>query len=276
MELRQINPFIIPTLVLAAVAFVAGTWLAERTERTRGRWAVFLAAGLLALPGLLFTLYYLHWLDGFRWLYELRSLPYSELATAASGLLAGMLPSLLRRRRILYLGAQTSVLVLFLCWLSVPYLKMLFGPLAISQLKETVDRGGVCLQSSPSTCGPASAATLAWRAGRFVTERELARESYTTQSGTECWYLARALRARGLSVTYRFTDPAPSRLIPRSIAGVRMGGANGPGHFVAVLGEYLDTWVIGDPAGGKVYLTKSRLNEGEFYFTGFFMQVRGK
>ena len=269
----HVNPIIYPLIALALSAYIAGQWVVERLTTTAMRGVAFLIAMLAAVPGVLFALYYFHWFDQAQWFYTFRTLPNTELTAAGMGLLAGMVPMLAHKRRLLFLTLEVITFVLLLVALSVPYLKMLLGPIDYSVF---VSRGykGVCLQSTASSCGPASAASLVWKSGFVITERELAQESYTTAGGTECWYLARALKNRGFTVGYTFLPPEPSELVLHSIAGVRLGGPNGQGHFVAILDETAEDYVIGDPSAGKVRVRKDDLSSAEnYYFTGFFMTV---
>lgn len=129
---------------------------------------------------------------------------------------------------------------------------------------------GVCLQTRPSSCGTASAATLLRAAGYLVSERQLAQECFTSTSGTENWYIARALRRRGLEVKYLITTAQPNQLYYPAIAGVRLN--SGVGHFVTVLSETESSYLIGDPLVGKRLLNKNHFNQ-DYYFTGFFMWV---
>ena len=103
-----------------------------------------------------------------------------------------------------------------------------------------------------------------------MSERTLAQEAFTTSGGTENWYLARALRRRGFPVEYVIMDRPVTRLPYPSVAGVRLPG--GAGHFIAVLEETGDAYVIGEPMRGKLTVPKSRL-AGAYDFTGFFMVV---
>ncbi|MND07919.1 hypothetical protein D3C83_302190 [compost metagenome] len=46
----------------------------------------------------------------------------------------------------------------------------------------------------------------------------------------------------------------------------------GVGHFIAILGETPDAYVIGEPMSGRLVVPKSRI-EKTYDFTGFFMIV---
>jgi hypothetical protein len=258
-----LNPLLYPTLLLATVAF----WLGDRAGRggLALRWLVLGLA--LAVPAALFAVYYAHVLDRAAWFYQFRSVPFAELAAAGLGFLPGYLNARLRRYTVvgwIFLPALTA-LVIF-----IPYAKRVLVPLNTGTMHERWT-DGVCRQSTASTCGPASAATLLKAMGITATERGLARECYTYGSGTENWYLARALRRRGLRVRFVVVAPEPGALPYRSIAGTRLG-AGGAGHFVAVLGESDGKYLIGGPAHGQRLATRDALRPG-YAFTGFFMVV---
>lgn len=155
--------------------------------------------------------------------------------------------------------------------LFVPYAKSLIAPLKIDLQNKWVD--GVCIQTTPSTCGPSSAATILHLFGISVTERELARECYTCGTGTENWYLARAMRSRGLVTDYRMTPAQPTMLPTPSISGTQLGGKGGAGHFIAILSHIPGGYIIGDPIGGRRVLTLDQIR-AKYYITGFFMVFR--
>ena len=266
-----------PTIALAGLLFLVGYRLAGRRALALA-WA---AALLLAVPALLYALYYLHLFDGAVWFYHLRSAPGSELAASGAGVVAGMACRLLappgRRGEgtdgLPLLGPFLTGLIpgCLLLLLAGPYAKPVLLPLRMP-LEDRWSEG-VCIQSTPSTCGPSSAATLLRRYGRGASERELVRECYTSGSGTENWYLARALRRRGLRVGYTIVRPQPGRLEYPAIAGTDLGGEGGAGHFIAVLDRQGDRYVVGDPLSGRFVLTLAELKQ-RYYFTGFFMLVR--
>jgi ABC-type bacteriocin/lantibiotic exporter with double-glycine peptidase domain len=152
----------------------------------------------------------------------------------------------------------------------VPFVKPLLDPLDTRLLKDRY-QGEVCLQSTFSTCGPASAATLLRSFGIVASERELAYDSFTSRGGTEIWYLARALRKRGVgtSVVIR---PRPDSDIPSpAIAGVVLPG--NAGHFIAILGSDAQHVTIADPLKGELVIDKSQI-QNYYRFTGFFLVLR--
>lgn len=126
------------------------------------------------------------------------------------------------------------------------------------------------MQSTLSTCGPASTATILNSLGAKTSERELATECHTYQGGTESWYLARAIRRRGFEAAFRIEPENPPSLPSPAIAGVVLRG--GAGHFIAVLSQTPDRAVIADPMKGKLVLDRASLLR-LYHFTGFFLVV---
>jgi hypothetical protein len=260
------NLLFFPVVALAALLFVAGYKAGMRPGASGASWLVYVAAVACALPGVLFAVYYLHLFDDAVWFHRFRSWPYTELSAAGAGLLAGLLHAWTVRK-----GLRVRPLLpgLLLVGLFIPYMKPVVAPLDLSRLAAEC-RDGVCLQSTPSTCGPSSVASILRMFDIEETEKTLAREAYTSSGGTENWYLARALRRRGFSVEYVVADRPVARLPYPSVAGVVLPG--GFGHYISVLGETDTAWVVGDPMYGKVNVPKSRPGAA-YNFTGFFMVV---
>ncbi len=107
--------------------------------------------------------------------------------------------------------------------------------------------------------------------GKDATERELAIECHTCGSGTENWYLTRALRRRGFTADYVLTTPQPNSLPYPSVCGTQLGKGSA-GHFIAILSREGDKYVIGDPISGRQTLTIEEIKQ-RFYLTGFFLVV---
>ncbi len=204
--------------------------------------------GVLLVLGLQNAVYYLHWYDRFAWYYELRSWAISDHLPALSGLLVGYLA---RHQRGLS-GAARLVVVGFLgvAAVFVPLSKALVYPLDVTRMGDTWN-GEVCLQSSPSSCGPACLATVLRRHGMPANEREIAIACRTTDTGTELWYLARHARAQGLHAEFQIRDQLPD---PVAIIGTTRGGR---GHFQAVLAIRDDQVQIGDPMQGARWLPRA-------------------
>ena len=258
------NPLFIPTIFGAAIFFWVGVRLERKAQSKAMRYCILVCGVLLALPGLLFVLYYLHVLDDAAWFYNLRTVRYTELLASGLGLLAGIAhawwqPESIGERAV----APGALFILIL----IPFVKPLLDPLDLSQLKDRCD-GGVCMQSTFSTCGPASAATLLRSFGDDASERELARESFTSRGGTEIWYLSRALRRRGIGTRVVIESPVNATLPSPAIAGVLLPGH--AGHFIALVANDGARITFVDPMKGKAILSVDELKR-QYHFTGFFL-----
>jgi len=260
------NLLFFPVVALAALLFVVGYRAGMRPRAPAVDSLVYAAASVCALPGILFALYYLHFFDDAVWFYQFRSRPLTELSASGAGLLAGLIQAWITRKGLLL---RPLVPGLLLAGLFIPYMKPVVSPLDLAGLAAEC-RDGVCLQSTASTCGPASVASILRMFNVSETEKTLAKEAFTSAGGTENWYLARALRRRGFTVHYVVVDRPVAKLPYPSVAGVLLPG--GAGHFISVLAETDTAYVVGDPMYGRVNVSKSRPGDS-YHFTGFFMIV---
>jgi len=260
-------PVVILNVLSAAALFCLGSVLGRKAVSRLSKVLLPVASIALAAPGLLFVLYYTHLFDGAAWFYSFRVLPLTEFLPGGIGLLAGVLhtwfePETLGQR-LLVPGAGL-VLVL------IPFVKPLLDPIDLARLSDRCE-GEVCMQTTFSTCGPSSAATLLEAFGQPASERQLASECLTSRGGTEIWYIARALRRRGFRTQVLIRPP--DGLLPPSpaIAGVVLQG--GAGHFIAIMSQTADEVTIGDPMKGKLVIKKADLRNN-YHFTGFFLVVQ--
>jgi hypothetical protein len=255
-------------VLLGFVAYLAGLRVGKSSLMSA---PLFLIALLLATPAIVYNLYYFKLFGEPIWLYRLRSIPGSELLAALSGLLAGLIQRRITPHlRLSSIGKRIMVPLVFAFFISFPYLKPIFRPLASQTLQEQW-KDGACLQSTASTCGPAAAATIVRRLGGNLSEAELARASFTSRSGTENWYLARTLRRDGYAADFLLGDPMTVPL--PAVAGVRLRSLGGSGHFIALLEREQQTFVIADPMEGFFTNTLAELR-GSYDFTGFFLLIR--
>lgn len=251
---------------LAIALYLLGRWAAVRFAP---RWLPLMLAGglVLAIPGVLFASYYLHCFDDWVGFISFRAYPGTEFLGAGAGFLAGVIDRLIRKHTR---ASGWAIPTLAFLGVTLPFLKPLLAPLDHSTL---VDRweGEICLQSTASTCGPASAATIVQFLGGRSTESELALAAHTSSSGTEIWYLIRALRPLGYEGTARCAVARLDEVHLPAIAGVRNKNT-GAGHFVAIIQHKDNRWLIGDPlAGGAWFLLEEATQT--FGFTGFFLEV---
>lgn len=258
-------------VLLGFFGYFAGHYCARKVTARAFAFPAVAVGIVLAIPAIIYDLYYTKLFGEPIWLYRIRAMPGTELLASPAGLLAGwvqgrMVPQL----RLSSLGRRFLVPVVFGLVISLPHLKPLFRPLRSSTLREAW-KGEACLQSTPSTCGPAAAATIVRRLGGRVLESELAREAFTCSSGTENWYLARTLRRHGFQTDFHLSDPSTVPL--PTIAGVRLKSLGNAGHFIALLERDGDKLVYADPMEGLSTNTLADL-EGPYKFTGFFMVIQ--
>jgi hypothetical protein len=265
------NHMLWPTALCAALLFWIGLKAEQKIASPVNRKLFVFAATVLAAPGILFAAYYTKLLGEPIWLYEFRALPYTELTAAGVGLIAGFVhqarnkhPFIKRQLRALTVPAILVVI------LAAPYVKPILRPLDRTQLHENW-KDGVCLQSTPSTCGPASAATIIRSQRKKVTEAELADESLTYAGGTENWYLVRALRKRGFDPEFKRVAPDAQQFPTPTVAGVKL--PQGTGHFIALLSYDGTNYVASDPLTGRFTATLTEL-KSDYRFTGFFLVVK--
>jgi predicted double-glycine peptidase len=165
-------------------------------------------------------------------------------------------------------------------WL-LPVARPLVAPAHVAQ--QTQWRDGVCLQSHPSTCGAAAAATLLHLDGLPVSERAMVQACLTSRHGTEPLGVYRGLKlgTQGFNRQVKVASENPGDWISRkqlpNVALVRFARSNdsgsirwllgprGDGHAVVVLGHQDGQWLLADPAIGRV-----RWSEQDFRrrFTG--------
>jgi hypothetical protein len=260
-------PVVLLNLLSAGVLFWIGSVLGKKAaSRMTCGWLVRVSL-VLAAPGLLFVLYYTRLFDNAAWFYSLRVMPFTEFLPGGLGLLAGLLNSWLEPESLgekLVAPAALAVLVL------VPFVKPLLSPIELDRLRDRCE-GEVCMQSTFSTCGPSSAATLLKAFGQAASERQLASECLTSRGGTEIWYIARAFKRRGFR-TQVLIQPLDGLSPPSpAIAGVVLPG--GAGHFIAIMSQTADEVTIGDPMKGKLVVKRADL-KNYYHFTGFFLVVQ--
>jgi len=261
----NINWLVAPTLVTALLLFFAGQKSMVYCLSRKCRIGLSVLWFILGIPGFLMTLYYLHLFDDAKWFYVFRSYPLTELSAAGAGLFAGALSEHIKHS-VLF---PKPVLIALLCLgIIVPYLKPILAPLSKNQFADRW-KDDVCLQSTSSSCGAASAATIFKFYGINLQEREIAEECHIYHGGTENWYIARAFRNRGLRVNYRLDNGFPADLKIPAIAGVRVGNY---GHFIAIIKTENGKYIIGDPLKGPQRIPIDSITK-EFDFTGFFMEI---
>ena len=252
---------------LALAAFVllhVVAWKFAEKLGKRAKIAAGITSLLFCLPGAWFAFYYLHLLPEPPLLYQLRALPFSEGFFAILGIAAGVWRSLLPRLlKPLPTAATVFVLV-------IPFLKPVLRPIDPAILTDHWE-GDACIQSSMVTCGPASAASILRHLGdKEAVESHLAKDAWTSQSGTEAWHLARAVKQRGFKARFMAPDGLPEA---KELPGIIGTGGRGAGHFIALLEITGDEIIFVDPLRGR-----DRMSIGHFLkwyqLEPFFMSIQ--
>lgn len=245
--------------ILAILGFIAAHRFALKVS-LKSRLVLLALAVVLAVPGASFAIYYAHLFPEPDWYYQFRSIRGTELLMVFVGLAGGVAAAILPRALlVLPLLGVAAIAV-------APIIKPLTGPIPAGLLVQKW-KDGICLQSTPSTCGAASLATILTYLGKDTTEEQVAVEAHSYSGGTEAWYLARAARARGVEVQYNFTQGFSSESPFPAIVGVKLGPI---GHFIPILKREVDKYLIGDPLKGRELLTQDQLLR-RYEFTGFRM-----
>lgn len=254
------------TIFLAFCLFWLARFLAARLPSPPGKSLLLFVAVFFSIPGFLYVFYYTHLMDGAAWFYNLRIHRNTEFLASGLGFLAGILYDYWQPETR---TEKATIPLITLVALSIPFLKPVLDPLDYAKLKANC-AGEVCLQSTPSTCGPSSAATILKMFRDQTSERELAQSSFTSRGGTEIWYLARALQRRGYATQVLVqSSVSPLPQLP-AIAGVILPG--GAGHFIAVLSESNGQVTLADPLSGKLQVPALELQK-VYHFTGFFLII---
>lgn len=247
--------------IMTLIAFKVAFHIARPQSVTkRILWCVVL--GAFGTPSVLFAAYYLKILPEWAWFYEMRSWRGSEFLVVSLGASAGILASLLPRM------ALVAILIPTFAISTIPYLKQLIAPLDARQISSRWENKA-CLQTTSSTCGPASIATILGNFGVETTEKEVALHAFTCNGGTEAWYLARYARNRGLKAHFDFRPGLPADLQLPALVGVRIGHA---GHFIPVLTRKDNLVTIADPLFGLETIELKDLNR-RYQLTGFHLSV---
>ncbi len=250
--------------ILAVPAFlVAYRFAIQKSFKTRV-WLLVLAA-IAAIPGMSYAVHYAHIFPEMSWYYQFRSIPGTELLMVFVGVAGGFFATLLPRLLLILPLLGTLAISV------IPSLKPLIGPIPRNLFKDVWD-GDVCMQTTPSTCGAASTATILKQFGVETSEVEIATEAHSYLGGTEAWYLARAARSRGFNVDFDFNSEFFHEDDLPAVVGVRLGAA---GHFIPILGLEGNRYIIGDPLRGHELLSRQEL-QNRYHFTGFRMRIKSK
>jgi hypothetical protein len=137
--------------------------------------------------------------------FELTLLWWSNgLGAALFGLLLGLAWGAWKREALP--NARALVLTAILCQAGLLYMTAWMQRLIAPQLSDTKWSGKMLLQTSGSSCAPASAANVAGLLGLNYSEQDMARFMSTRAAGTSPAFIIRGLREAGITGR-KFADP---------------------------------------------------------------------
>ncbi len=262
-----------PNFYISIFLFLFLFWLSDRgfskksintPQKTILGFCVLLAAISLSIP-----MAYLSDAIGAHPNYaQFRALPYTEILVVLSAPLLAYIANKLKTFNNNFV-MPWLLLCLGLFYIGLPFIKPIIRPLHISMAAQWQD--GIALQSTPSTCGPASLLTIFRQYGVTDTESHIAQQAFTSRSGTENWYLARYAKTQGLD--YQFLHiPHLQDVPPVSIIGVKLGKA---GHYITLLDNQNGVYTIADSLNGIHRFSLVEF-EKHYAYTGFVLQLTPK
>jgi hypothetical protein len=256
------NYNLIPALIFGFVLYKLGQWLSGKVTARRYRWMLGVVFFLLCLPALSFVLFYSHIFGEPLWYLQFRSIDFIEVLSAMWGLFFGfVLANKPEKNVINYRWRIVCFLLIF-----TPFAKSYLLPPEIIRGPMTDNwENGVCLQTTPTTCGPAALATIFKSYDINITESEIAHGSYSMLTGTEIWYMIRFARHHGMQVSINY-EPAINQVVAPAILGTV--SVKKAGHFITLLRREGEKFIIGDPMIGRRELTEIEFNKA-YGFNGF-------
>ena len=255
-----------PVFTVGAASLAAGMLIGKSRIPP---WVAGVIGCAAAIPWLLFIAYYLHIAD-YTAYFEWRALPSTDLLAGLIALPVGLVAARYLRAIAWRVVASASVLAGLL--IVAAFAKPLLSPIPASSISERSTQG-VCLQSTPATCGPCAAATVLGHLGHRAGEAELADEAATTRTGTLNWLLARALRHRGFEARFSAPDSLDAVAAP-AVVGVTLRHS-GIGHFIAYLGTTGGKYIVGEPMKGRLELSRNEF-ERAYVFERFALEVAAR
>lgn len=233
-------------LAVAILSFLIFRYLYLRRVGYPWRGALIFTSLALAVPSIWFASNYVLDIPYADWFINFHALPGAEITSGLVGAWLGIMFASSRLRP----GPLNGSILIVCSVLSViltctPFLKQLYNPLDLRRLHHEM-KDGICLQTTSVTCIPACAATVMRMQGSNITEPELARQ-ISTASGTEVWYLKRALARQDFAVG--FGSVKSIRELP--INSILFVSYTGVPHVVVLLAKDSKTVTVGEPLRGR-------------------------
>lgn len=284
----MVNPNYYAALLLSPALFFASAKLLSKIKSRPKRRRYIVLTFIMALISLIIPAAYFSDAIGENPAYaQFRVMAYSELLVCLSAPFASVIcvwvtSILFKADRKLWLKRCTYLLCLFalLSYTSLPFVKQLAKPRPFFPDAATIGNrwvDGIALQTTPSTCGPASMATILAHYGSTETEADVAKQAYSSSRGTENWYLARY--AAKLGYQYHFLIERDLTKVPTpSIIGVnvkrinRAGKPSRAGHFITLLDSSDGYHLIADSLSGLHRLTTEEFDQ-KYRYRGFVLHI---
>ena len=129
-------------------------------------------------------------------------------------------------------GGLLLVLVLVLVLVTFAFARPWLRPYDTTQINDQW-KDGVCMQTTPRTCGPCTAATILHHLNDPITEHELAEAARTDGGGTLNWLLIRSPtcslpRSSVCDPAWADTSSRLSRVMARSSESATLSKAHSP------------------------------------------------
>ena len=252
-------------LILGIILFYLGRVLAKKINNNI---FVILLLITISLPAISFIFYYFHLIDNKIDYIEFRSINNIEILTIFLGLLIGYISKITsknvkdRKGFSIYLG-------LTVIFLLIPFIKPIISPVNKYNKIQNKWKDDICIQTTGSTCGPSSMATIFKFYGINKTEEEIARNAFTSGSSTELWYLIRYARNQGLKVKV-YNNKKLNEIPSPAIIGTKIGG--NVGHFITILEKKDNKFIIGDSLTGKKEMEQNDF-EKEYVYDGIGIHI---
>lgn len=245
---------LVPAIILAIGVFWTFRWCYLRCG-VAGKITLVVLGLVATIPAVLFAGNYVLYVPYANWFYRLHVIPGAEIASGTVTALLGVVYASAKLRPSKLNAPALAVCTLLSSGLLVtPFARQLLWPADYNALTDRW-KDGVCIQTSRYTCVPACTATYLRLLGVRTTEAQLARMAGTTRTGTEYWYLARALRKMGYEPARKDISSVRTAPVP-SILGVVYGDT---GHVVVLLGKDDMGATIAEPLRGRRHYSWSTM-----------------
>ncbi len=266
-----VNPNFFLSLILGSILFLVSAKLFNKLHSILNTRIFLIICVILALVSLSIPAAYLSDLIGANPYYAgFRSFPFTELLVVLAAPLVGAVAARLATQKT-NSASKRSVyricLLITMLYISLPFIKPVLRPLQKDIGNQWA--GNVVIQTTSSTCGPSSLATILNYYGIKDSEANIAQHAFSSSTGTENWYLARYAKLKGMQ--YQFLhEPELSKVPTPSIIGVKLGRV---GHFITLLDHSDDSYTIADSLSGLHQMTLTEFNQ-KYLYNGSVLHIK--